>query len=174
MTMKNSIQQSNPVPWLACSACIVFSAATIAAPAAPLPAANKTTSVTDKQCYTYDGERLPLRTKTTSVSEYVEHIRKNPRRKAAMDKAAQKIAGYLNLETKGVGIIALRTSKGFTQLELARNTGLQQSYLSRIENNRQSLRDETVTKLASALGVTDDEVRSAFKNHWKYLESKQA
>ena len=50
----------------------------------------------------------------------------------------------------------------------------QQLIESRIENNKCSLHDETISKIANALNCSSDEVRSAFSNQWQYLESKKA
>ncbi len=106
--------------------------------------------------------------KGTEAKDYVERVRRNPRRKAAMDKAMREIAAQL--AGNGQTIIALRLAKGFTQSELARAAGLKQSYLSRIENCRCTISDTNIGKIANVLDSTPDEIRAAFKNHWAQTE----
>ncbi|KLT73388.1 hypothetical protein PL75_03380 [Neisseria arctica] len=89
-----------------------------------------------------------------------------------MDKAAAKIAARLEREMQGETFVSLRMKKGFTQSELAKAAQLPQPYLSRIENTKLSLRNETVEKLANALGVSPLEIRAAFEQQYEYLEQK--
>ena len=112
----------------------------------------------------------PISPNTTPAAEHIEHVRKNPRRKAAMDRAAAKIADKIALKAGGETFVSLRMKKGFTQSELAAAAGLRQPYLSRIENSKQSLHNETVQKLANALGVSPLEVRAAFERQYEYME----
>ncbi|AUZ05319.1 putative transcriptional repressor [Vitreoscilla sp. C1] len=108
-----------------------------------------------------------------SMQNYIAKVRANPRRKAAMDRASARIA--VQLEAKmGETIVSLRSRHGLTQQELAEKSQLKQSYLSRIENHKCSLHNTTVSKIASALGCTDEKICMAFSNQWKYLENKKA
>ncbi|WP_315540434.1 helix-turn-helix transcriptional regulator [Eikenella corrodens] len=111
------------------------------------------------------------RSKTVRADDYLAQVRRDPRRKAAMDRVSRKIAARLDANTSGMTIVSLRLLQGLTQSELAQKTGLPQPYLSRIENHRQSLYDQTVEKLAAALTVSPEEIRQAFNNQWQYLES---
>ena len=58
----------------------------------------------------------------------------------------------------GTRIIQLRNQKGLTQQELSELTGLAPSYLSRIENRHLEPRPQTLTKIATALGVPISEI----------------
>nr|DAR81637.1 MAG TPA: helix-turn-helix domain protein [Bacteriophage sp.] len=100
---------------------------------------------------------------------YIERIRQNPRRRAAMNRAAQHIAEQL--AAQGNTIVSLRLSQGYTQSELAKATGLQQSYLSRIENRRQTISDNNIRKIADVLHVQPADIREAFNRHWTQQES---
>lgn len=142
------------------------------------PSAISSTISQDKQTirvsnYIYNASGELVRRKVVSMQDHTAKVRSNPRRKAAMDRAAALIADRLTAQL-GETIVSLRARHGLTQQELAISAGLQQSYLSRIENNKCSLHDETISKIANALNCSSDEVRSAFSNQWQYLESKKA
>lgn len=47
----------------------------------------------------------------------------------------------------------IRKSKGLTQEELSKKSGVKREYISQIENNRNSPNLRTLQKLAKALGV---------------------
>ena len=89
-----------------------------------------------------------------------------------MERVAGRIADRLAQDIGGETIVSLRLRKGFTQSELAKVAGVQQSYLSRIEHNQYSLHTDTLSKLAAVLKVSVDEVRNAFNRQWEYLEKK--
>lgn len=52
----------------------------------------------------------------------------------------------------------LRMNLGFSQEELSRRAGITRSYLSQIENGRYSPTGEVLLRLASALGVSLNEI----------------
>lgn len=54
----------------------------------------------------------------------------------------------------GVRLRRLRQEKSLTQSQLAKLTGVRQSHISKIENNRSSVSIETLEKIANALGVS--------------------
>jgi len=58
----------------------------------------------------------------------------------------------------GTRIIQLRNQKGLTQQQLGGLTGLAASYLSRIENRHLEPRPQTLSKIATALGVPISEI----------------
>ena len=95
---------------------------------------------------------------------------KNPRRAAAMDRAGKKLAARLDADTAGATFASLRLKHGLTQSALAEKTGLKQSYLSRIENNRCTLSNDTVDKLAAVFGIGSLDVRAAFDRQWDFVE----
>lgn len=146
---------------------------TVAVAACTVSTPTSATPVTHINCLRINGQIKcvkPISPNTTPAAEHIEHVRKNPRRKAAMDRAAAKIADKITRKAGGETFVSLRMKKGFTQSELAAAAGLRQPYLSRIENSKQSLRNETVQKLANALGVSPLEVRAAFEQQYEYME----
>ena len=146
---------------------------TVAVAACTVSTPTSATPVTHINCLRINGQIKcvkPISPNTTPAAEHIEHVRKNPRRKAAMDWAAAKIADKIALKAGGETFVRLRMKKRFTQSELATAAGLPQPYLSRIENSKQSLQDKTVQKLANALGVSPLEVRAAFERQYKYME----
>ena len=146
---------------------------TVAVAACTVSTPTSATPVTHINCLRINGQIKcvkPISPNTTPAAEHIEHVRKNPRRKAAMDRAAAKIADKITRKAGGETFVSLRMKKGFTQSELAAAAGLRQPYLSRIENSKQSLHNETVQKLANALGVSPLEVRAAFEQQYEYME----
>lgn len=146
---------------------VVVAACTVSTPTSATP-------VTHINCLRINGQIKcvkPISPNTNPAAEHIEHVRKNPRRKAAMDRAAAKIADKIALKAGGETFVSLRMKKRFTQSELAVAAGLPQPHLSRIENSKQSsLQDKTVQKLANALGVSPLEVRAAFERQYEYME----
>ena len=55
-------------------------------------------------------------------------------------------------------ILKIRTEKGLTQAQLAERLNVQQSMISMIENEERNPSVDVLLKLASALGVTVDEL----------------
>lgn len=146
---------------------------TVAVAACTVSTPTSATPVTHVNCLRINGQIKCIKQispNTTPAAEHIEHVRKNPRRKAAMDRAAAKIADKIALKAGGETFVSMRMKKGFTQSELATAAGLPQPYLSRIENSKQSLQDKTVQKLANALGVSPLEVRAAFERQYEYME----
>ena len=62
-------------------------------------------------------------------------------------------------------ILVLRRSTGITQEELAREVGVTQVALSRYENGLRSPDDDTLMRLADALGVTSEFLNHDFRMH---------
>ena len=87
-----------------------------------------------------------------------------------MDRAGKKLAARLDADTAGATFASLRLKHGLTQSALAEKTGLKQSYLSRIENNRCTLSNDTVDKLAAVFGIGSLDVRAAFDRQWDFVE----
>lgn len=83
---------------------------------------------------------------------------------------AKKLAARLDADTAGATFASLRLKHGLTQSALAEKTGLKQSYLSRIENNRCTLSNDTVDKLAAVFGIGSLDVRAAFDRQWDFVE----
>ncbi len=67
------------------------------------------------------------------------------------------MAKRLDMQAFGQRIAQARTRGGWTQQELAENTGLQQAAIARLERGRQAaVRADTVMALAEGLGVSTD------------------
>ena len=155
--------QTSTKLWYQCGGLIV---AAVAAPMAE--ATPRASSAMPTACY-INGRPVSA---CVSAGKYLNRVRSNPRRRAAMDRVAGRIADRLTQDMGGETIVSLRLRKGFTQSELAKAAGVQQSYLSRIEHNQYSLHTDTLSKLAAVLEVSVDEVRNAFNRQWEYLEKK--
>ena len=130
--------------------------------AAPLPRVQTVSGA----CCIIAGKAQPL----AQADGYTARIRQNPRRKAAMDKAAAKIAARLQKEADGETVVGLRMAKGLTQSELAKAAGMKQSYLSRIENKRQTVSNDNIAKLATVLETSPLLLRAAFERQWDLIE----
>ena len=53
----------------------------------------------------------------------------------------------------------IRERLNVTQVDLARNAEISQPFLCDLENNRRGAKDETLRRIADALGVTVDELK---------------
>lgn len=159
-----TMQKSNIENWTAFGAVYLFTASAVSfsAPAAAATIRTSAVLVAGKQV-------LPL-SDASDACCYAERVRKNPRRAAAMDRAGKKLAARLDADTAGPTFASLRLKNGLTQSALAEKTGLQQSYLSRIENNRCILKNDTVDKLAAVFGIGPLDVRAAFDHQWDFVE----
>lgn len=159
-----TMQKSNIENWTAFGAVCLFtaSAESFSVPAAASTVRSSAVLVAGKQV-------LPL-SDASDACCYVERVRKNPRRAAAMDRAGKKLAARLDADTAGATFASLRLKHGLTQSALAEKTGLKQSYLSRIENNRCTLSNDTVDKLAAVFGIGSLDVRAAFDRQWDFVE----
>jgi transcriptional regulator with XRE-family HTH domain len=69
------------------------------------------------------------------------------------------IFGYIGGEkTEMNRIKELREAKHITQVELAANALISQPYLHDLENNRRGAKEETLQRIADALGVPVEEL----------------
>lgn len=60
----------------------------------------------------------------------------------------------MDLATIGARLVSLRKSKGMSQLELSDKTGLDRTYLSRVEAGKQNLTVDTLITICKGLNVT--------------------
>lgn len=60
----------------------------------------------------------------------------------------------MDLATIGARLVSLRKSKGMSQLELSEKTGLDRTYLSRVEAGKQNLTIDTLITICKGLNVT--------------------
>lgn len=68
------------------------------------------------------------------------------------------MAYVLRVTPNGDAIRALRGARGLGLRELARLTGRHRAHLSRIERGLAGASDETVERIAGALGVTEEAI----------------
>jgi transcriptional regulator with XRE-family HTH domain len=66
--------------------------------------------------------------------------------------------------TIGVRLSQLRKEKGYTQIDLARKTGLTQALISSYERSRLRMNAETVIRFAKALNVSTDDILGLSKS----------
>ena len=52
----------------------------------------------------------------------------------------------------------MRKAQGMTQIELATRASVSQPYINDLENNRRGAKQETLERIAVALGVTVDDL----------------
>ena len=58
----------------------------------------------------------------------------------------------------GKNLKRIRTEKGITQGDIVRTLGISRSFVSNIENGKTNPTLSTISKLASALGISSDEL----------------
>lgn len=58
----------------------------------------------------------------------------------------------------GDNLKRIRTEKGFSQTDIAKSLGVSRGFVSNIENGKRNPTLSTITRLASAVGVTTDEL----------------
>lgn len=155
-------QNFTPEQWTTWGAVCTITVSAFAAVSAP-----PCTQTVSSARYIVAGKAQPL---TQAAAGHTARVRQNPRRKAAMDKAAVKIAARLQEEAGGETVVGLRMGKGLTQSELAKAAGMQQSYLSRIENKRHTISNGNIAKLAAVLETSPLLLRTAFERQWDLIE----
>lgn len=128
----------------------------------------------------FDDEETGLSKVTTGASLVVQYVfwqapaatqpRPGAARRAAMlatDEgkarltAARQALGDAFVADGVVGLAALRLRTGRSQEQLAREIGITQPALSKIESAVGAIRSDTVAKLARALGVSEGDVLAA-------------
>ncbi|MBV7482496.1 helix-turn-helix transcriptional regulator [Bordetella sp. BOR01] len=110
---------------------------------------------------TFGGEAVrPHHGRGRPISSLIADREADPRRAKALSRARQKLSSMLKEhDGDAPGTLAeLRLSKGLSQTALADITGMQQSYIARIERSKAELRSSTVKKLAQALDVSCDQI----------------
>lgn len=58
----------------------------------------------------------------------------------------------------GDNLKRIRTEKGLSQTDIAKSLGVSRGFVSNIENGKRNPTLSTITRLASAVGVTTDEL----------------
>lgn len=88
--------------------------------------------------------------------EYLRLVRQEPRIPAGDSVPHQVVS--LMVENDWSILRAWREYLGFTQKEIAERAGITQAALSQMENGEQKMRKATREKLASALGLTPEQL----------------
>lgn len=96
----------------------------------------------------------------TSAELHREAICRNPRRKAALERARQQVAAALPKDTK-FPLTRLRLRAGLSQADLAKLLNTHQPAIARLENGLSDPRLTTIKKLATALGVSEADILEA-------------
>jgi len=74
---------------------------------------------------------------------------------AGFDSLTQEDRDEIELKVKIIGeILKLRKEKGLTQAELESITGVKQSFIARVENNKTDPQLTTILKILRPLGMT--------------------
>lgn len=97
--------------------------------------------------------------KTTAV-QHREDTCRNPRRKAALERARRMVAEALPENTR-FPLTKLRLRAGLSQSDLAKLLDTHQPAIARLESGTSDPRYTTIKKLAAALGVSEKEVFEA-------------
>ncbi len=61
-------------------------------------------------------------------------------------------------EKLGRNLKRIRTEKGISQVDIARSLGVSRGFVSNVENGKTNPTLATITKLATAIGVTPDQL----------------
>jgi DNA-binding XRE family transcriptional regulator len=105
-----------------------------------------------------------LREGFRSIEDHIERRERDPRARAAIERARKRIA-EVALDADGCATLAsLRLHAGLSQSKLAAIIGNSQSSYSLIEAGKRDILHSTFEKLVTALGVSRDELARAFKN----------
>lgn len=93
----------------------------------------------------------------------LEAYRKTPEGQESARQAKRSLANALE-RAKLAPMAALRLRAGLSQQELSERSGLKQPHISRLENGQPgSMSNDTLKRLADALGVSMDDVNLAFQ-----------
>lgn len=111
----------------------------------------------------FSAERVkPHNGRGRPISSVIADRESNPRRAAALARARGRLAQMMTGEDQTAHTLAsLRLARGLSQSALADAIETQQSYIAKIEREPVELRSKTIRKLASALGVTCDQIIAA-------------
>lgn len=93
------------------------------------------------------------------IDAVVDRIEQAPVRRAAITLARRRLAARLKDDIGGLA--ALRLARGLSQKQLAEAVGTSQPHIARIENGRDNVLLATANQLATALGVSLEDVNSA-------------
>ena len=107
-------------------------------------------------------KRLPTENRSSRIIRVVGPAHKHEEAMAALEKL-----GYIEAEestpwrdlfdeeelTPGAGLKGARYKEGVTQKELAQKTGIPQSHISAMENNKMGIGKDRARRLAEALNI---------------------
>ncbi|EHK65967.1 helix-turn-helix domain-containing protein [Achromobacter arsenitoxydans] len=96
------------------------------------------------------------------IGSIVKDREADPARRAALQRARKHLSSVAADSPEAMSALTrLRLSKGLSQSELADICETQQSYIAKIEKSKVDLRAGTIRRLATALGVSCDEIIEA-------------
>lgn len=99
-----------------------------------------------------------------AMDDRIARLERNPRRKAALERARARIGQWLgDEELPGSALAALRLKAGLSQRELAQRVGTQQANISRLEKRPDDPKLSTLEGLAAAMAVPLETVIAAVK-----------
>lgn len=105
-----------------------------------------------------------------SIRDRIVSDEKINRRREALSRARSRLSHVISHE--GETLTSLRLSKGLSQAQLAELIDSKQPFIARIEKNRSDLRSSTISKIADALGVSDDKLKECLELGWKLSEKE--
>lgn len=110
-----------------------------------------------------------------TASDRISRLERNPKRKAALERARGRIGQWLTTEeVPGSSIAALRLRAGLSQRELAQRMNTHQSNISRLEKQPDDPKLSTLEALAAALSVPLTSVIDAVKQHQETIHEGSA
>lgn len=109
------------------------------------------------------GPNIPMPPRYADIDEVVARAEKDPRRKAALVRARERLAETAYKGRAKGSIASIRLKRGWSQNDLSVVMGTSQSHIARIESG-DDVRISTVVKLAAALKIGASEAFTLMTN----------
>ncbi|WP_051234211.1 helix-turn-helix domain-containing protein [Halomonas halocynthiae] len=122
--------------------------------------------------YHLDSKRAQAPGCATSIQDVVANSEKNPRKKAALERARARIADQVS-RGDGDTVKSLRLRKGWSQTTLSTLLGTSQSHVARIERGSENVTWETMRKLCDTLDVDMNTIDTMLQRQRSAFESSQ-
>ncbi|WP_083970489.1 helix-turn-helix domain-containing protein [Halomonas sp. S2151] len=107
-----------------------------------------------------------------SIQDVVESSEQNPKRKAALQRARNRISRQIDQEI-GPTVRTSRLAKGWSQVTMADALGTSQSHVARIERGSENVTLETMRKLCNVLEVDMNTMDEMLRRQSDALESSK-